>query len=242
MTQLPSYTLYYWPSIPGRGEFVRLVLEALGAPYRDVAREESVEEGSALVQKMRQQAPFARRHFAPPLLEGDGVVLSQTPVICSWLGERHGLIPDGEQARVEGRVWQATIADIVNEVHALHHPIATSLYFEDQREEARRATREFCEERLDTWLEHLEGGISEEGPFLFGATLSHVDCALFQLVRGLRYALPGPMQARHTNIPRLSALCEAVAAQDRIARYLESARCIPFNEDGIFRHYPELLP
>ena len=32
------YELYYWPSIQGRGEFVRLALEEAGADYVDVAR------------------------------------------------------------------------------------------------------------------------------------------------------------------------------------------------------------
>ena len=32
------YELYYWPGIQGRGEFVRLALEAAGAEYVDVAR------------------------------------------------------------------------------------------------------------------------------------------------------------------------------------------------------------
>ena len=32
------YELYYWPSIQGRGEFIRLTLEEAGADYVDVAR------------------------------------------------------------------------------------------------------------------------------------------------------------------------------------------------------------
>jgi glutathione S-transferase len=41
-------------------------------------------------------------------------------------------------------------------------------------------------------------------------------------------------------IPRLLSLRDRVAARPRIAAYLASSRRIPFNEDGIFRHYPEL--
>jgi glutathione S-transferase len=36
------------------------------------------------------------------------------------------------------------------------------------------------------------------------------------------------------------ALPDAVAARPRIAEYLASSRRIPFNRQGIFRHYPEL--
>ena len=39
------YELYYWPGIQGRGEFVRLALEAAGAPYVDVARERGAGRG-----------------------------------------------------------------------------------------------------------------------------------------------------------------------------------------------------
>ena len=38
------YELYYWASIQGRGEFVRLALEEAGAPYVDVARTDGGEE------------------------------------------------------------------------------------------------------------------------------------------------------------------------------------------------------
>ena len=40
--------------------------------------------------------------------------------------------------------------------------------------------------------------------------------------------------------PLVAAVCERVAAAPRIRAYLESDRRLAFNEDGIFRHYPEL--
>ena len=38
-----SYDLWYWPSIQGRGEFVRLALEAAEIAYTDRAREDGAE-------------------------------------------------------------------------------------------------------------------------------------------------------------------------------------------------------
>ncbi|KAF3905673.1 hypothetical protein ABW21_db0208458 [Orbilia brochopaga] len=35
-----KYELLYWPGVPGRGEFVRLALEAAGVPYKDTTNEE----------------------------------------------------------------------------------------------------------------------------------------------------------------------------------------------------------
>jgi glutathione S-transferase len=40
--------------------------------------------------------------------------------------------------------------------------------------------------------------------------------------------------------PGLVALHEMVSMQPKLAAYLASKRRIPFNESGIFRHYPEL--
>ncbi len=41
-------------------------------------------------------------------------------------------------------------------------------------------------------------------------------------------------------VPRVIALHDAVAKRPRLAAYLASERRIAFNEQGIFRHYPEL--
>jgi glutathione S-transferase len=48
------------------------------------------------------------------------------------------------------------------------------------------------------------------------------------------------MKAFEPNIPRLRELHDRVAARPKIAAYLASDRRIPFNEDGIFRHYKAL--
>ena len=40
--------------------------------------------------------------------------------------------------------------------------------------------------------------------------------------------------------PKVAALSERIAARPRIKAYLASDRRMAFNEDGIFRHYPEL--
>ena len=78
------------------------------------------------------------------------------------------------------------------------------------------------------------------GAWLTGRRLSYVDLSLFQIVEGLRYAFPNHMTAFERGIPGLSGLHDRVAARPNIRAYLASERRIPFNEDGIFRHYKEL--
>lgn len=239
-----TYDLYYWPSIPGRGEYVRLVLEAAGADYRDMARLEASEGGGT-------EAMFAfiegRRGallpFAPPFLVAGEIVLSQAPVIAAFLGERHGLAPDAEAKRLFARAIAATTADFVAEAHDTHHPVGVSLYYDDQKTEAARRAEEFRTERMPKflgWYEALVAANPAGHDWLVGDRMTYADLGLFQTVAGLNYAFPRRMQTLLEAIPLVEALCQRAASNERIAAYLASERRLAFNEDGIFRHYPEL--
>lgn len=231
-----SYNLWYWPEIPGRGEFVRLAMEAGDIPYRDRARDEGAE---ALIADMK--ARTGRVPYAPPYLEQHGVVIAQVANILLFLGERHDLAPQG----LEDRLWlhqlQLTVADCVAEVHNVHHPVATGAYYHEQKAEAARAARQFRDERLPKFLSHFEQATAADpGDWIIGDRWTPADTSLFQLIEGLRYMFPQRMLTLADRIPGLTALRERVAALPGIARYLASDRRLAFNEDGIFRHYPEL--
>jgi glutathione S-transferase len=239
------YELFYWPELQGRGEFVRLVLEDLGLPYVDVARE--VKDGDARLMKALKEdlAPYA---FAVPVLRvkdaGDELVISQTANITRFLGERHGLAPADERGRLAAASVALTIADLVAEVHDTHHPIAVDKYYEDQKPAAAQRAKAFREARLPKFLGYLERMLghdrTSDGRFLVGNAISYADLAAFQVVEGLRYAFPRAMQRMAPTIPKLLALRDRVAERPELAAYLASKRRIPFNESGIFRHYPEL--
>jgi len=219
------YELFYWPSIQGRGEFVRLALEEAAAPYVDVARE----RGAVAVQGMLRGKGL--RPFAPPVLVAGDLVLWQTAAILQWLAPRHGLVPEDERSRIAAHAIQLTISDIVAEIHDTHHPISTGLYYEDQREEAARKAHHFTAERLPKYLEWLERSVDDE-------TFTYVDLSIFQLLEGLSYAFPRATAG--LEIPRLQRIRDAVRKRPNIAAYLASPRRIPFNEQGIFRRYTEL--
>jgi glutathione S-transferase len=142
------------------------------------------------------------------------------------------------------RLWthqlQLTISDLVVEIHDTHHPIAAGLYYEDQRKEAKRRTADFHKSRLPKFLGYFEDVIARSGDaFLLGRRLSYADLSLFQIVEGLRYAFPKAMK-RLEKFPRVVAVHDRVTKRPRIAAYLASERRLPFNEQGIFRHYREL--
>lgn len=235
-----TYELYYWPSIQGRGEFVRLALEDAGAAYVDVARE----NGTKDILRALEGKVGGGRHFAPPVLRDGDVLVSQTAAILDHLASRlPSLLPDATAAtRTRALQLQLTIADFVAEVHDTHHPIATSQYYEDQRPEAKKRAAAFLADRVPKFLRYFESCLhdNEVAGTLVGAGSSYVDLSLFQIVEGLAYAFPKAFARAREEYPRVVALRDRVAQRPNIARYLASPRRIPFNEDGIFRRYPEL--
>jgi glutathione S-transferase len=234
-----KYELYYWPSIQGRGEFVRLTLEEAGADYVDVARRP---KGVAAMMGLLDRGAGPYLPFAPPFLKAGRRLIAQTANILLFLGARHRLAPRDEAGRFWTHQLQLTMADFVAEVHDTHHPIASSLYYEDQRREARRRADDFLANRAPKYLSYFEGVLARNrgGAHLVGKRVSYADLSLFQIVAGLRYAFPRAMARLEQRHPRVVALHDAVASRPRIASYLASPRRIAFNEQGIFRHYPEL--
>ena len=232
------YELYYWPSIQGRGEFVRLALEEAGADYSDVAR---LPHGAAAMMPFLEGKSIDRTPFAPPFLKAGKLVIGQTANILMWLAPRHGLVPKSETVRVWAHQLQLTVADWLVEAHDTHHPIGGTFYYEDQKPESRRRAAHFTAERLPKFLGYFERLLArEKGGWLLGRTFSYADLSIFQMVAGLRYAFPRAMEKLQPKHPRLAALHDRVASRPRLAAYLASPRRIAFNQHGIFRHYPEL--
>jgi glutathione S-transferase len=240
---LPTpYDLYYWPNIPGRGEFVRLVLEEAATPYRDVGRLPA-EQGGGVEAVVAFWAGKREGHpiFAPPVLKQGELVLSQTAAICHFLGRRHELAPRDEAGQAQALALQLTIADLVVEAHDTHHPISAWLYYEDQAAEARRRAPHFVSERLPRFLQYFERVLRHNGgDVLVGESISHADLGLFQALEGLAYAFPRGFALASEATPGVLALRERVRKRPRIAAYLASERRMPFNQEGIFRRYPEL--
>jgi glutathione S-transferase len=234
------YQFYYWPSIQGRGEFVRLALEASRADYVDVARESDRGMGiAAMLRVMEKNTNYPP--FAPPFLRTGKLVIAQTSHILQYLGPRHGLAPKSEAGRLWAHQLQLTIADFVDEVHDTHHPIASSLYYHEQSPEAKRRTKHFLSERIPKYLGYFERVLDNNGSaYCIGRSLTYVDLSLFQIIAGLRYAFPKTAKRFEKKYPRLIALHDRVADRPAVASYLASPRRIPFNEYGVFRHYPEL--
>jgi glutathione S-transferase len=241
----PTYRLYYWPFIQGRGEFIRLILEDAGVPYVDVGRLPAgrgggVEAVEAICNGNGEQTPA----FAPPVLEAGALLLAQTPAIGRFLAERCDRSPEGVEDRLHADQLALTIADFVVEIHDTHHPLGVMEYYEDQQREALARAAGFLEYRMPKFCGYFERTLERNeaggGEHLVGGELSYVDLWMFQVLEGLAYAFPNAYRHQMPAYPRLDELRRRVAARPVLAAYLASPRRIPFNEEGIFRHYPEL--
>jgi glutathione S-transferase len=238
-----AYELFYWPQIPGRGEFVRLALEEAGADYVDVCREKGKGRGTKAMIAAMYGEGVAHPPFASPFLRDGDVLVGQTAAILLYLGCRLGLAPEDEAQKLWTHQIQLTIADFAAEAHDVHHPISVELYYEDQKPEALRRAESFRRDRLPKFLDWFEA-ILERNPagpaHLVGKTLTYADLSLWHLVEGLDYAFPRAMAGQLPQRKRTQSLAAAIPKRPRIKAYLESPRRLPFSAQDLFRHYPEL--
>lgn len=239
-----TYELYYWPGIQGRGEFIRLALEEGGARYRDVACvPESRGGGVAAILRMLEARGVRRPPFAVPVLRAGSQLIAQTPNILLYLGGRLGLAPRDAPGRLWTHQLQLTILDLYLEIFHTHHPLGDGYAYEEQKAAAGRRTRDFLRVRLPKFLGYFERVLElnpGRGPWMVGGRVSYADLSMAQLIAGLDYAFPRASRRLLRRCPRLLALHAAVFARPRIARYLASGRRLAFNNEDLFRHYPEL--
>jgi glutathione S-transferase len=237
------YKLYYWPTIQGRGEFIRLALEESQVPYLDVARLPAPEGGVAALQRLLHSEEDAVRPFAPPFLKVGNLLLSQVANVLHFLGPRLGLVPNDDESRHLVLQLQLTISDFISEIHDTHHPISTALYYEEQKIEAKRRTTLFLQHRLPKFLGYFEGTLRRQlslgAEYLVGG-FSYVDLSLFQTLEGLAYAFPKVFEAARHTIPLSLGLAAKIEARPNIAAYLASPRRLPMTEHDLFRQYPAL--
>ncbi|MDR6758618.1 glutathione S-transferase [Mycoplana sp. BE70] len=236
-----SYELYYWDGIQGRGEFVRLALEDADAAYIDVTREPS--RGLNEMLGLLSDPSEGQLTFAPPFLKDETVIVSHVANILLYLGPKLGLAPKEEALRWYANGLQLTITDLVAEVHDTHHPIAVSKYYEEQKTEAKARSFEFWNNRMPKFLAYFERVVQQnpaDSGYLVGSKSTYVDLSMFQIIEGLKYAFPKAMNDYERRYPLLARLQNAIKGRPKLAAYLASPRRLAFNQEGIFRHYPEL--
>jgi glutathione S-transferase len=238
------YELYYWPGIQGRGEFVRLALEEGAAKYVDIALvPENRGGGVPALNKFLDGPRVEHPPFAPPFLKAGKQIIGQTANILLYLGAPLKLAPQTEAGRLWVHQLQLTIADFVAEAHDTHHPLATGLYYSEQKAAAKKRAKDFLDHRLPKFFGYFEKVLIRNrtaGPWMVGGRVTYADLSMAQAIAGIRYAFPKAAEKALRKHPRLSQLHDAVFERPRVKSYVESGRRLAFNNDDVFRRYPEL--
>ncbi|KAH7395515.1 glutathione S-transferase domain-containing protein [Cadophora sp. MPI-SDFR-AT-0126] len=244
------YELIYWPGLPGRGEHIRLAFEESNTPYTDTARDpKGMDIVLAQISTDNHGDSLNPPICAPPILKHGSLIINQTPNILLYLGPKLGLVPTAEED--EGGVYHVNqlaltaLDGLSNEPHDVHHPVATGLYYEDQKVEAKRKADDYLANRLPKFLGYFErvlgGEASKGGEWLYGGRLTYADLVLFQCVDGVKHAFPNAMKRieKEGKFGKVFALYERVKERPNIKSYLASDRRQAYGM-GIWRHYPEL--
>jgi len=195
----PTYELIYWGGIPGRGEYIRLPLEASGAAYSDPGNEKN--NGNKDVLSLIDQKSLGDDDgnppvFAPPALripgagkDGKSLLIHQTPTILQYLGPKIGMVPEDDAGQMHVEQMTQTALDLSNEAHDVHHPVAVGLYYEDQKDEALRRSKDFRDNRIPKFFNYFERILKSnedvgKGQYLVGGKLTYADTTLWQVVDG----------------------------------------------------------
>jgi len=242
MSQEEPWELYYWPTIPGRGEIIRLILEDRGVPYIDIGRKQGGKAILDLLESPKDNSPFLPVR-APPAIKRGNLILFQSTNIALFLSKKYGLCPEGD-LEYDANALALTIADLFDEAHNVHHPVSTSLYYEDQIEEAKKAAKSFIQTRLPKFLAYFEKVLKlnthSNKQYCVGSGCSYVDLFLFQALCGLEYAFPYNYELTLNNYPLVKELKLRIYERPTLQNYLHSDRRLNDNEHGIFRYYEEL--
>ncbi|KAF3909985.1 hypothetical protein ABW20_dc0109446 [Dactylellina cionopaga] len=244
----PKYELIYWPGVPGRGEYVRLALEAAGVPYQDTSNEskDGVKRVLALVGKadVGGETPA----LAPPALHipSSNLTISQTPNILLYLGEHDGLAPSDDSKYLVHQ-YALTALDLNNESHNTHHPVSVAATYEDQKTEALRHSVEFRAARIPKFFTNFDRIVrfnASKFPgtkFLVGETLTYADTTLWHVINGVSFAFPKKVEQLRGDegYKALFAWYDTLKEEAWLKEYLESNRRLPYSK-GIFRYYAEL--
>jgi glutathione S-transferase len=195
------FELIYWPGDPGRAEHIRLALEYAGAKYIDTAlSKDALTTVLAQISDDQLGDSLNPPCYAPPILRHGQLAINQTPNVLLYLGPKLGLVPGIDENpnnlfRVNALALSA-LDGLSNEVHNCHHPISTSLYYEEQKDESIRASTAWVTKRLPIFLAYfqkvLSGEASGQGPWLFGGKTSYADLVLYH-VRAFAHFIPLPV-------------------------------------------------
>ncbi|XP_046580442.1 glutathione S-transferase P 1-like [Haliotis rubra] len=227
-----GYELYYWPGSfvgPGRAEFVRLLFIEAGVPFKHIS------EGIMEMFKQADQKWTGYPTLAVPLLKKGSFELSQTPVICRYLGKQFGLYPDNEEDQWHAEQINATVHDYIAEGRLSFHGINPVGSYFGQEKETQPYIDRFLAERLPKYMKHFEKILAANDGgkgYVVGGKVTFADLGLLHVLRATAAQFPEAWAAVDY-APLVKAFKDRMEARPNLAAYFKSDKCIPFSGNSM---------
>ena len=203
---MPILKLTYFDFHGGRGEPPRLAMAIADIPFEDERL--SFEEHAATL----KSRPFE----AVPVLEVDGVVMSQSNSITRYIGQLAGLYPDDN--------LQAALCDeVMDAIEDITHMVVAT--FPMQGEERKAAREALAAGEITMYLKRLEQYLNDRGGVYFADNrLTVADLKVYVWVASLRSGIldhiPADIVAK--TAPLLNEHYERIHHLPKIAEYYAS--------------------
>lgn len=221
-----TWKLYYWDMCPGRGEYVRIVFEEAGVQF--------LEDRDNILEKVIKGGMEGFPAFAPPVITRGDFKLSQTPVICEYLGKHFNLYPASDTDVWHARQINLTIHDFQADGRNVFHAKQFTASYFGQEAETQGHIDWFRKERLPRWLLYFEKLLqaNDNGrSFVIGDKLTYVDLGLLQVLRNAANQFSD--EWIKMDIPLIKAFKQRMEARPNLAAYFKSDRCQPFEGNSM---------
>ncbi|CAG2239709.1 glutathione S-transferase-like isoform X1 [Mytilus edulis] len=229
--QTEEWELFYHHFLIGRSAYIRLIFEELGIPYKDMIK--SKEDIMKYFYSKDKLAGFPV--LFPPVIRKGDFQLGQTSVICKYLGEKYGLVPDNEQDKWRADMINTELHDYLAQGRLAFHGINPTASYFTQVEETKPYIERFAAERIPKYLSYFESVLKYNNGgkgFLFGDKLTYVDLTLFWVLKATEASYPDAWKSADC-CPLLKLFRDRIERRPNIAAYLNSDRFVPLENNSM---------
>jgi len=246
--------LYHYspPGFKGRGEFLKLLFEDAGVPYKftndnlygpqgwmDAFRDPKKQgDGSEVKPDLAPwpvMFPPAVWHRPP---SGEEVMINQVNACMAYIGNQIGYGPASDAERARADAITANAMDFIAEGRRSFHPVQDGASYTTQKEEGDKASKAWTEKRMQVWLQHFEKTVKRNAgkPVAGGPKLTYADFALFHVLDACQSQFNIEFYEfcwDKADIPALKAFKAAMEERPNLKAYFASDRRMPWAGDSM---------
>eukprot|EP00122_Pirum_gemmata_P015812 Pgem_evm1s14786 len=237
-----KWELLYHTSGGMRSEYIKIMFEDAGVDYEIHNR-----DMYAMTEAFSDGVDFGRGApiFAPPILKnGDDFVLTQTPAIVEFVGEKLGYTPSTIEEKALCKSYLLSALDFQSDGRDPFHALKNkkSYYEQDKEPIVIEAIEEFKKPkgRMNKWLNYFEKLLkysqdnkkdnnnnnnndkpsSSSSSYIFGDYITYADFAIYQVLHNC--SLQFPSEYNQLAGPLCKAFTSIVESRPNMQKYINS--------------------